>query len=130
MSDRCTGHCCRAFTLPYPYDVMQARASEIQDGEFIADMIRPLDHGPEWDPTRPGHWYTCRHLDTETGDCRAYEQRPWMCSEYPYGRQCEHPGCTWTNAATETRRDRLRVLSDHEGEPVEVPAELGIGVRP
>ena len=42
--------------------------------------------------------FTCRHHDTKTGDCRAYEARPkYMCGAYPYGKPCEHGDrCTWT----------------------------------
>lgn len=43
-----------------------------------------------------GYYYTCRHYNRKTGDCMAYDRRPKMCREYPYGRGCEYPGCTRT----------------------------------
>jgi Fe-S-cluster containining protein len=45
------------------------------------------------------HFYTCRRLDKETGNCSDYDNRPKMCSAYPhYGRevaQCNYNACTW-----------------------------------
>ena len=45
-----------------------------------------------------GHHYTCRHWDEETRLCTDYENRPPMCSNFPYGREdgcpfgCSHKG--------------------------------------
>lgn len=38
---------------------------------------------------KAGHHFTCRHWDEETRLCGAYNERPAMCSEYPYGNVCE-----------------------------------------
>lgn len=32
-----------------------------------------------------------------TGDCMNYEDRPAMCSDYPYGGKCVQKGCTYKN---------------------------------
>lgn len=37
--------------------------------------------------------WTCSNFDGQ--NCTAYEARPSMCRDYPYGRPCEHADCTW-----------------------------------
>ena len=98
MSERCTGHCCRVFHLPYSPEEMEAKKSTIQDGEFIADMIILLGKGKSW-PDCPSselggesYFYTCKHFDGT--NCTAYEKRPNMCRLYPYGNACKYEGCT------------------------------------
>lgn len=44
----------------------------------------------------PGHYYTCKHYDCSSQNCGIYEHRPRMCSEYPYGRDCNYLDCTMT----------------------------------
>lgn len=101
MGDRCSGHCCERFWLPYDYQTFKEKAETIQDGVQIADMLIPLD-----DQSHPsecvdradletGAYYRCRHL-TENGDCGIYETRPRMCSGYPYARLCLYRDCTWS----------------------------------
>lgn len=123
--DRCTGHCCEMFTLPFGPDELTARcASEdrkLVDGEIIRDMVvylGPTDKHPG-DGTPLGrtvYLYTCRHFDRERHDCRIYETRPRMCREYPYGKRCLYPACTWA-AAREGRVD---------GQGNELPAQLEV----
>jgi Fe-S-cluster containining protein len=94
---RCTGHCCKKFPLPFPnlksmftpeYD-----SHKYQNGEQIRNMVIFL----EPHPTKPEYgYYTCKNLTTN-GDCAIYDQRPRMCSEYPYGDKCVIPGCTMVN---------------------------------
>lgn len=91
---------------------------KIMDGEFMGKMLIPLaarivdlpedlqalyggqvEHdsqatGPTRDTSENGYYYTCRHHNKETGDCMAYEQRPHMCREFPYGEPCKYRGCT------------------------------------
>lgn len=108
MGDRCTGHCCRAFNLPYAPNELLDGAQRFGDGEYIADMVIYLglcdalpDRKPALDSTGQvamAHFYTCRHLDEDTGNCTAYETRPKLCSEYPYGKRCEYSACTWDEA--------------------------------
>jgi Fe-S-cluster containining protein len=96
---RCAGHCCRVFSLPYGPEEMKTRAPGFVDGEQIAAMVKHLGHGlaasfPGAPPhTVPAHYYTCTNHDPETGDCRAYETRPGMCSDFPYGKPCPYPDC-------------------------------------
>lgn len=40
------------------------------------------------------HNYTCRHFDEVSGNCLNYENRPKMCSMYPYQRACHYRECT------------------------------------
>jgi Fe-S-cluster containining protein len=88
--NRCTGHCCAAFPVGGlgPHDMARLRLA--QDGDFIADMLVYI--GPRADDGR--HMWTCRHFDFSSGNCGAYDMRPRMCSEYPYGKTCEHAECT------------------------------------
>lgn len=106
MVDRCTGHCCRNFPLPYAPHDLRARAPTIVDGEFIADMVIPI--GPH---DREGFYtYACRHHDDVTGDCRAYDQRPDMCRRYPYGNLCEYAECTLPAESQRETRKSLAVV--------------------
>lgn len=101
MGDRCTGHCCRAFTLPKsPEDIRKmVEEDRLNDGPFILDMLIYLglfDVNPAGGVLdEPWHYFTCRHLDTATGNCTVYEQRPHLCRNYPNDKACEFPGCTW-----------------------------------
>ena len=102
---RCTGHCCREFSIAMDgvKQVMLAPES-VQDGEQIASMLvfvrwaEPGDTLPSGRIVPPDHphqpIFSCANFDRASGDCRIYEQRPSMCREYPYGRRCEMLGCT------------------------------------
>jgi len=108
MSDRCTGHCCRRFPLSASLEEIREDLARVARGEphrygtprdaaFILDMVVPLERSavPDGHVGEPRQYYTCRHL-LATGDCGVYEQRPLMCSDYPYeGGRCHHPECTW-----------------------------------
>lgn len=121
MSDRCTGHCCEMFFLPYSPEELAQRAPRIIDGHVIADMVmlvgttaalEPvrdlLFHPLDWSSVQPpGYLYTCKHFDRETRNCMIYERRPQMCRDHPhYNRQdvCDHLACTWTLKADVTLR--------------------------
>lgn len=122
---RCSGHCCKRFTLPHDYETMK-RAYEhwyAGHGDFIGmshGKLRPSDHPTKYnmmdihliypmliplgtlketaegDPTEnENHLYTCKHYDTNTGNCTIYEHRPSMCRDYPYKRACNYKSCTW-----------------------------------
>lgn len=89
---RCSGHCCRNFPIGWmtPEELADKdRMARVVDGLFISDMIIPLGKDEKGQ-----HRYTCRHHNTETGDCMAYDNRPEMCRDYPYGQPCEHAECT------------------------------------
>ncbi len=101
----------------YPDDMRTKRErarSEIQrrnahDNARIASMLRPVVGEPRtkvsirnkaWF-TDEDHVYTCVHF--VEGNCTAYEERPLMCSDYPYGKTCEHgEACGWEEGATIT----------------------------
>lgn len=111
---RCTGHCCKAFSLPLSPENLADEVrlgfhSRISEIGTIADMVIYLGKGwmdvvtasftPVYtanspgDPTRPGYIYTCRHL-RPNGDCGIYAVRPAMCKDYPYGSTCRFDRCT------------------------------------
>ena len=139
MGDRCTGHCCRKFTLPMdPAGLKEAFDAEIawkaegsppvkdaagglislppkrwQDIEIIQPMVRYLglfETNPSTGKKGPQlvHVYTCNHLQ-ENGDCGIYENRPSMCSAYPYGGPCTYEGCELDGAEEATR---LKVMGE------------------
>ena len=128
MADRCTGHCCTSFSIPYSPEELQ-RALERSREPVSPDLQAVLDMalGPE--PPIPEDIETLvdmlvylgehpavaffPHEDADTGtvyhyyacrhlqpngDCGAYESRPSMCVRYPYGRQCKRLLCTWDAA--------------------------------
>ena len=135
-ADRCVGHCCKRFPLPFSPDEIQRRALEFlrwadtaarlgtarpdradMDLVQIASMVIPLGSEPEADVARRHgyadgktssgvegrvYFYTCRNL-LPNGDCAIYALRPRMCSEYPYGRPCEHRDACASLAAREGR---------------------------
>lgn len=35
-----------------------------------------------------GGLYTCRYWNSITKLCTAYDKRPMMCRDFPYGKQC------------------------------------------
>ena len=98
--DRCSGHCCENFFLPFePQELAdRGRLSHPDDVEIrkIADMAIYL--GPD---SAGSNRYTCVHYDG-AGNCMDYENRPTMCREFPYGLACPFDGCTWKSAEEET----------------------------
>lgn len=106
---RCTGHCCRRFPLPVSLDELRERQAQpeappdvvyvkprVRDGDYLLAMLVELGQGYYLNG-EPCWYYTCRHHDVHTGDCLAYDSRPWMCSAYPYGLMCTIDGCTAEN---------------------------------
>lgn len=105
MSDTCGGKCCAVFTYSKTVEELRERASK-QD-LYIADMLIPLtteevaERVEEFD-VRPADFdlvdmaekgylfYKCSHWDEETRLCKAYEDRPFMCRDYPYAKGCDH----------------------------------------
>jgi Fe-S-cluster containining protein len=134
MGERCNGHCCRAFPLSNNLAEIQASAraelageyfwvdefmecrSLLEDAAVVVDMVIPIgkhrispssgnDMGREID------FYTCWHL-SPNGDCRIYERRPRVCSEYPYGNdRCDQPACEWDAGKAGGRRSaKLKLI--------------------
>lgn len=123
MGDRCTGHCCRAFYLPWGPDRLKQQLKEIDEGrsfvtstgpqsdahaEFrqVAEMVIYIgfQKNPDnKDPNQqPGHYYTCKNYDGEKGQCKIYETRPNMCRNYPYASPCGYSSCTWDDGRAGT----------------------------
>jgi Fe-S-cluster containining protein len=105
---RCTGHCCRVFSLPNsPKEVASKEFREgVVDGEIISDMVIPLDYEPLEDDGKPYRWfYTCKHFDGE--NCTNYEGRPMMCRTYPDGGKCVQLGCTMCQKGKEHLEDSV-----------------------
>lgn len=114
---RCTGHCCRSFPLPWSPEGLRAALADTvagrqgwEDIEIIQPMVIPIEKAEPAvaecnSPVGKGQdewWlYTCRHLDTESGDCQIYESRPKMCQDYGKAYPCSTPGCTWEKAMRE-----------------------------
>ena len=109
----CTGACCAAFYLPHGIREFRARAraGKLQDGEFIADMVIPLTPKEARERSQRfggklatpwklrGHYFACRHWDEQTRLCTVYDQRPRMCSGYPYDEPCDLGArCTYGGA--------------------------------
>lgn len=68
---------------------------------YIADMLLLMSGDSTMSSAREGeeghelnvnHSYTCKYFDGH--NCTAYEERPAMCRDYPYGKQCTFEGCT------------------------------------
>lgn len=90
---RCTGHCCRNFTIPITPDQLKNKeygTFNKEDFDRIAEVVVYLGEGVGG---KNGHRYTCSKL-LPNGDCGDYENRPKMCREYPYGEECKVVGCT------------------------------------
>lgn len=92
---RCTGHCCRAFSLEHPYELvkleyekfLQTGASDqIPDVKMIYEMLIPLGE------FKKQELFTCRHLSKE-GNCTVYETRPKMCRDFPGPNPCPYRNC-------------------------------------
>lgn len=118
---RCTGHCCRNFTLPgspgslaiWALAAAKGRGDDHDDGTWSppsphpdrglksyvigsrADMmtIGAMIRWSKWSTDDESHTYNCAHL-RPNGDCGNYAGRPSLCQDYPYGRWCEHKACT------------------------------------
>lgn len=137
---RCSGHCCKRFPLPFgPVELwteyLEVRASDkvVRHDPVeivkVAEMVVYL--GATYAPpgaifhngTTIKHYYTCRYHDAATGDCKNYENRPNMCSDYPYGQPCEHGNaCTWDEARNGTHRRHLPVIQENAAKAAEVAA--------
>jgi len=122
MGDRCSGHCCRIFTLGPPDEFAEFAKNEIFKAEASGDEKRANDYrlvldivlyrglmphpyelvdrltGKRCRSLAPWHYYTCKHATEQedgTVQCEIYETRPHMCRSYPNGALCNFTGCTW-----------------------------------
>lgn len=111
MGDRCTGHCCERFYLPFSPEALKDRAERFPEDkqlQQVAGMVVYLEYGINPDsrtppsPTRQGHWYTCSNFNKETRGCNIYQTRPDMCRDYPYSEPCDYKTCTWEDGLAGT----------------------------
>ncbi len=132
---RCTGHCCRNFPLPLSLSDMKAKIDAGQhgannrDGELLVvyGMVLPLSDqqnpSERYQDGRLMYRYTCKHLDADN-NCGIYKTRPSMCSDYPYGNDCDHKdqGCTLTRntGVTNVKPKKSKLLSVIDDQKKEV----------
>lgn len=102
---RCTGDCCRSFSLPFTQEQFAKikadpeKQKRYKDGERIFNMILPLGNvrtlpnGVREKDAKLAY-YTCWHHDPISGNCTIYDTRPRMCRLYPYGNECFYVDCT------------------------------------
>ena len=140
MGDRCSGDCCREFTIVGYGETPEAINAFLRErggpeGVQIADMLIPLrpigagtilPNGRRAEETPPGGGWicTCKNLERASGNCLAYATRPrFMCWAFPYGHPCEHgERCTW-----DAGRAGHWPLHFHRDEPL--PDEPGMVLR-
>lgn len=108
---RCSGHCCRGFTMPQSPERIWAMYEDwlkqsngsfamVNDIHLVAPMLVYLGvtdkyvSGAKIPNGEVLHLYTCKHHDEKTGNCSIYEHRPQMCRDYPYGYACTFKDCT------------------------------------
>jgi len=110
---RCSGHCCKQFHIPVSpeelkkdHEIYLAWAEDqskppphFKEIHIVGPMLIYIGRGNfldgEFAPDENGtYFYTCKNHDVVTGDCKIYQNRPKMCSDYPYGGVCAYKGCT------------------------------------
>lgn len=136
---RCTGDCCRFFSLGSPEEfqamnerLMNGTPSQRKEAELVRDMViyrgyvpNPL-HGPK---SLPWHWWTCRHFGTApdgTGFCSIYDERPGMCRAFPEnyrGDKCPYPNCT-RETACDSKEERMSEEKSYVGPSLGSPGDL------
>lgn len=97
MGSRCKGHCCEAFTLHNSifreYGIEGTEKRQIQDMVLAIPAPKENPYHDDVDPFLTVGWYTCKHY--VDGNCDNYENRPAMCSRFPYGKRCNYRKCEW-----------------------------------
>lgn len=121
---RCSGHCCRDFTLPYSPENLQKFYEEERSKyskylKMITNSDKKFEEGLKYFRTNQYlvptmvvflgtlavdyngelmphdlHHYTCKNLNVETGDCMDYKHRPEMCRNFPDRGSCPYKECT------------------------------------
>lgn len=121
QTHKCSGHCCKVFYLPYSFDEMnhfkrlsslgKTKEEKVKDLFKIANLIIPvraescktyaIENSLIYSSSRKSshmynvmYYYTCKNYDAIKHKCLDYENRPSMCSKYPYMRQCYYRDCT------------------------------------
>lgn len=94
--NRCSGHCCEAIRIPASPSELEAGAypngAEITGARVLHELLEPTGEVTSWGD----HVYRCKAY--VGGECSIYHQRPTMCLDFPYGRPCPYPDCTWDAA--------------------------------
>ncbi|MCK4957809.1 MAG: YkgJ family cysteine cluster protein [Planctomycetes bacterium] len=94
----CDARCCETFFLPFSPDQVETELKGELSGERlqIFKMLIPLPADTAGSNGATGDdksWpYTCKNL-TDDKRCAIYKDRPDMCRDYPYHRECGH--CGW-----------------------------------
>lgn len=105
----CDGRCCAVFPMSLsPEEMLTWRGIHATyESIFVTDMLvalTPYEARMRWTDLGYGELkdldlgmplYTCRHWDTETKLCTVYDERPWLCRDFPYQGACHHTGCTY-----------------------------------
>lgn len=134
---RCTGHCCRCFTLTHTPEWIRNEIARLrdsrrvvdvfwrEDAQKVLDMIVPLgkltieeresivETNHEFQSPEPRECYTCKHFDGT--NCTNYENRPDLCRRYPNGGRCEYAGCTAKCAARSNCAESATCVSTEIG---------------
>lgn len=113
--NRCDGKCCRTFVLNPDVIDLDYDFSRHLAGAYIKDMLIPLGRGlvnPATGHvyTEPRSLWTCRHLDTDTGDCKAYESRPSLCRDHGSVHACDTLGCKFVRPSPPEPSPELKEL--------------------
>lgn len=82
-TNECTGECCECFTLTGK----AVRRMNRSEDPIKSSMLHFLSKSEPYEGENQYH-YTCHYWDHETRLCQVYENRPLMCSLYPYDQIC------------------------------------------
>ena len=104
----CDGRCCAVFPLSIDIRDLIKGERRFTDRDYILSMLVPLSpkgakerwkalgfNGDVPKPMHRGQLWTCRHWDEKTRLCAAYEDRPALCRDYPYGSHCNMADCSY-----------------------------------
>lgn len=124
----CIGNCCVAFYLPVTKEQLDERvAGGSAEMVKIANMVVPITNGTvrrrrgkyyagESGPVSgkdEGHYYKCKNWNSDTRLCMDYENRPKMCRDYPYDRECN--SCDFCPTQDVIDQYKTRVDTEAEG---------------
>ena len=109
-TNNCSGDCCSSFPIMgMTFEGLAAWAMEVPghtELQKIVSMVVPLEEAPAVcgrNGDQPWPRFTCIHFDPVNKLCRDYENRPRMCSEFPYDTTCNH--CNLNRAEIEWPRE-------------------------
>lgn len=88
VCEQCRGHCCRGqqgyvwVTIEQITSMAQSLGVDIN--QFSMQYIRRVGQRYSLLEQYVNDEYCCCFLDTDTGQCNIYQQRPAQCRNYPY----------------------------------------------